>query len=143
MRKGLALILKIIFLIILSYLCVTVASANSNLKGDIVLLNKQDNNKEINVRIGEVIRIELERYGSTGYEWYPDKSYGEYLELIREGMEDVKKSPVKGIVGIPVRRWWELRAVKKGETEISIYLYRDWEGKDRAVDSFRVRVKIF
>jgi predicted secreted protein len=125
-----------------SFLYASIVSANSNLKGDIVLLNKQDNGKEINVRIGEIIRIELERYGSTGYEWYPDKSYGEYLELIREGTEAVKNSPIKGTVGIPVRKWWELKAVKKGETEISIYLYRYWERKDKAVDSFKIKVKI-
>jgi predicted secreted protein len=107
-----------------------------------VLLNKQNNGKEIDVRIGEVIRIELERYGSTGYEWHPDKSYGEHLELIREGTEDIKKSPVKGMVGTPVRRWWEFEAFKKGETEISIYLYRGWEGKEKAVDSFKIKVKI-
>jgi predicted secreted protein len=125
-----------------SFLCASIASANSNLKGDIVLLNKQDNRKEINVRIGEVIRIELERYASTGYEWYPDKSYGEYLELIGEGTEDIKKSHAKGMVGAPVRRWWELRAFKKGEAEISIYLYRDWEGREKSVDSFKIKVKI-
>jgi len=132
-----------IFLMIQFFLYVVVAYANSDLNGDMVILNQEDNGKEINVRIGEVIRIELERYGGTGYEWQHDGSYGKYFELIREGTEDLKKSPVKDMVGVPVKRWWELRAIKKGKAEILMYLYRYWEGKDKAVDSFKLKVNVF
>lgn len=107
---------------------------------DLKIFKKQDNGKEITISVGEIIQIELERYGSTGYEWYLDSSYEQYFKLIREDTEEISHN--KYVVGAPVKRKWQLKAVKKGEAEISIYLYRDWEGKDKAIDLFRIRLKI-
>ena len=102
-------------------------------------LRKSDSGKEIAMKVGDVISIELERSGSTGYEWYLDKSYIENFELIRE---DTETSNGRGFVGTPVVRKWVLKAVTKGKTEIKLYLYRDWEGKDKSVESFTVEVEI-
>jgi inhibitor of cysteine peptidase len=107
--------------------------------GDVVRLTKQDNGKEITVKVGDVIQIELKRFGATGYEWYFDKPYGEYFQLIREDTKEISR---EGFVGTPVIRTWELKALKKGETEVILYLYRSWEGRDKAVDWFELKVNI-
>ncbi|MBI5196878.1 MAG: protease inhibitor I42 family protein [Nitrospirae bacterium] len=105
-----------------------------------IIINKNDSGKEITIGVGDVIQIELERYGSTGYEWYLDESYRGYFKLVGEYTKELSR---KELVGAPVKRQWELRAVREGEAEISIYFYRDWEGKDKAVDIFKIKVRIF
>ncbi len=108
-------------------------------EGNEVRLSKGDSGREITVKVGDVLHIELESFGGTGYEWYFDKPIEEYFEIIRDYTEEVS---AKGIVGAPVKRTWELRAVKKGETEVTLYLYRVWEGKDKTVDFFKIKVNI-
>lgn len=108
-------------------------------EGDEVRLSEQDNGKEVTVKVGDVIQIELKRFGSTGYEWHFAKPYGEYFELIREDTKEISR---EGFVGTPVIRTWELKALKKGETEVILYLYRSWEGRDKAVDRFELKVNI-
>jgi len=103
-------------------------------------INKLDNNKEITVKVGDVIHIELERFGGTGYDWHIDKPSGECLELISERTDTAATD--KAIVGAPVTKEWELRAINKGDTEVVLRLYRAWEGKEKAIDLFKIRVKI-
>jgi len=103
-------------------------------------INKLDNNKEVTVKVGDVINIELERSGGTGYDWYIDAPSGDCLELIGEHTETVATD--KAIVGAPVTEEWQLKAIKSGYTEVVLHLYRVWEGKDKSIDSFKIRVKI-
>jgi predicted secreted protein len=107
--------------------------------GNEVKLSKGDNGKEITIKIGDVLQIELERSGGTGYEWYLDRSYEKYFELMRE---DTETRQSRGLVGTPVVRTWKLRAVEQGKTDIRLSLYREWEGKDKAVETFRIKVRI-
>ena len=102
-------------------------------------LTRGDNGKEITVKIGDVLQIELERSGGTGYEWYLDQSYKKYFEVVGE---DTETRQSRGLVGTPVVRKWKLRAIERGETDVRLLLYREWEGKDKAVETFKVRVKI-
>jgi predicted secreted protein len=102
-------------------------------------LRKSDSGREIAINLGDIVVIELERSGSTGYEWYVDESYKEHFELIRE---DTETSNGRGLVGTPVVRKWVLKAITKGKTEIKLYLYRDWEGKNKSVDRFSLEVEI-
>jgi predicted secreted protein len=111
-----------------------------NSAGSKVIISKKDDGKEITVNVGNIIHIELEQYSGTGYTWVLEKSCEDFLELIGE---DTKAISRPGFVGTPVQKIWKLKAVKGGETEINLYLYRPWEGKDKAVDKFKVRIKIF
>ncbi len=117
----------------------SLVGSSSPKTGSEVKLSKGDNGKEITIKIGDVLQIELERSGGTGYEWYLDKSYRKYFELMKEGTETRQS---RGLVGTPVVRTWKLRAVEGGETDICLFLYREWEGKDKAVETFRIKVRI-
>lgn len=115
------------------------AVSSSLSEGEEVKLSKGDNGKEIAIKVGDILQIELERFGGTGYEWYLDKSYKTYFELMKE---DAGAGESGGLVGTPVVRTWKLRAIEEGETDIRLFLYREWEGKDKAVETFKVKVKI-
>ncbi len=116
-----------------------VASSSRKAVDEVVRLTKVDNGKEITIQIGNVLQIELERFGGTGYDWYLDQSYKKYFELVKENTETRQS---RGLVGTPVMKKWKLRAIQRGETDVRLLLYREWEGKDKAVETFKVRVKI-
>ena len=117
----------------------TDADSKVNNEKLMLILKKQDNGKETTVRRGDIIQIELERSGGTGYEWYLDEAYKAYFDLLKEDKEENLR---EGFVGAPVITRWQLKAVKQGTTELKLFLYRDWEGKDRAASLFQVKVKI-
>lgn len=114
--------------------------ADGHSEVNMLILKKQDNGKTITVRLGETIQIELERSGGTGYEWYLDASYKEYFDLLKK--EDKEEISREGFVGTPVITRWQLKAVKQGNAELKLFLYRNWEGKDKAASLFQVKVKI-
>jgi predicted secreted protein len=127
-----------------SILCIASCSASADAykrvnNAAMVILKKQDNGKAITVRRGDTLQIELERSGGTGYEWYLDESCKEYFDLLKEDKEEISK---KGLVGTPVITRWQLKAVKQGDAELKLLLYRNWEGKEKAASSFQVGVKI-
>jgi predicted secreted protein len=112
-------------------------------EGREIMLSEIDDGREITVQVGDRIHLELKLFGSTGYDWYLDQSYEQNFELLKdEKKEFYGEIHGKGLVGTPLLRIWELRAAQKGERDITLRLYRDWEGKDRAVKKFAIGIKI-
>jgi predicted secreted protein len=46
------------------------------------------------------------------------------------------------LVGGPVKKTWLIKAREKGKTELRFLHFRPWEGKEKAVDSFILKVRI-
>jgi predicted secreted protein len=112
-------------------------------EGREIMLSEIDEGRQITVHVGDRIHVELKLFGSTGYDWYLDQSYEQNFELLKdEKKEYYAEIHGKGLVGTPLLRIWELRATQKGERDITLRLYRDWEGKDRAVKKFIIGIKI-
>jgi predicted secreted protein len=101
-------------------------------------ITKSDNSKEITLHEGERFRIELEELGSAGYNWYFDNLDEEQLELISKSTRTISD----GKVGAPVMGVWLMKAKNKGSTEIKMDYYRIWEGKDKAIEHFSVKLLI-
>ena len=132
------------FCLIASLFCKTEACNGMGL-GDkkmnnksVVILKKQDNGKEINVKCGDVIQVELEGLGSSGYWWYVGKMDAQYVELISEE----KRIQSEGKIGAPVLGIWTFRAKERGVTEIRIDHYRKWEDEEKSTDHFWIKVCI-
>jgi predicted secreted protein len=106
---------------------------------NVVIVHKKDNGKEIQVRRGDVIQIELEGMGSTGYKWHVDAIDVERVELLTEETVSLKK---EGVVGAPVLEIWRLKALKEGKADIKMDYYREWEGIERAREHFVIRLNI-
>ena len=104
------------------------------------MLTIKDTEKEIAVNIGDTLEIELERAGSTGYDWHLDEAYREYLLLL--SVDDRQKKTRKGVLGAPMLKKWRLQAIKRGEGDIIIRLYRYWEGREKTASTFSVNLKI-
>lgn len=105
-----------------------------------VIVNKAFNGREIKVRAGGLIRVDLEELGAAGYAWEIrdlDKEHFEIVSIQTEGTP-----PPGDVTGAPVVKTWLFRATKKGATELKFLFYRPWEGEKNAVDSFILKVRI-
>ena len=127
---------KIIFLIVLAVL---LSLASQTCAGHEMVIAKKDNGREITVRNNDIFELQLESHGGTGYIWGFEVLNPEYLEVLKE---ETKSGSGPGMAGGPVTHIWTIRAKKPGTTEISMNLYRPWEGKDKAADRFTVKLRM-
>jgi len=103
-----------------------------------VTVNEQDSGKLIRVQCGDLIRVELAAMGGAGYNWYIDNLNTVYLELLSE---ETASAPGEEIGG-PVTRVWIFKTKKEGKAEIKMDHYRIWEGKEKAIGHFSVRLSV-
>ncbi len=113
-------------------------AAGGNMKEAAVVATKQDNGKEIVVRAGDAIEVQLEAQGGTGYWWYTQDLDTRHLELFSEKT----RAASDGRVGGPVLGIWSFRAREPGVSAIKMAYYRTWEGSGNATDHFSIRVRI-
>ena len=103
------------------------------------VITKDDDGKEIIVPEGAIVEARLEQHGGTGYLWQIvglDETHLKVLESTETPLKEGK------IVGGPLLKTWQIQAVKAGQTELRIVLYRPWEGPEKAAQSFRVKILI-
>jgi predicted secreted protein len=103
-----------------------------------VTVKEQDSGKLIRMPHGDFIRIELAAMGGAGYNWYIDNLNTDYLELVSEETTNIPGEKIGG----PVTRVWIFKTKKKGKVEIKMDHYRIWEGKEKAIKHFSVRLSI-
>ncbi len=103
------------------------------------VITEADNGKEITVSKGEVFEVRLERSGGTGYSWEivdPDETH---LRVLASTDTPLKEGR---ILGGPLLTEWQVKAVKAGNTQLKIFLYRPWEGIEKAAERFQVNIQI-
>ncbi len=106
-------------------------------------VNKWFNGKEIHVRSGDVIRVELEELGAAGYVWEIQDLDTAHFEVLSEKAEGRRRQEgATAVVGGPVLKIWLIEAKKAGETKLEFYHYRVWEGRENRADAFSMKVEI-
>lgn len=108
--------------------------------GETVVVDKSFNKREIKVRIGGSIRVELEELGSAGYAWKIKDFDNEHFEVVSVATKDAP-SP-SDVTGVPVVKTWLISAKKEGLAELKFLHYRPWEGEQSASDSFSLKVRV-
>jgi len=103
-----------------------------------LILQKQDNGKEISLKPGQTVQVQLAGVGGTGYWWYVQGPEARHLQLVSEKT----RAEPGGRVGGPVLGLWTFQAKERGSTEIKMDYYRKWEGLEKAIEKFRVKVTI-
>ncbi len=105
-----------------------------------VVVDKSFNKREVKVRVGGSIRVDLQELGAAGYVWKLQKVDEEYF-LAPEVHSEEKPAQVD-ITGAPVRKSWLVRTKKAGLSELKFIHYRPWEGEQNPSDTFVIRVRI-
>ena len=103
-----------------------------------ITVTKEQGGREIALKVGNILRIELPGKGGTGYLWLVEATGAPYLKLMSEATQKVGEPRP----GSPVMQVWRFRAAQPGATEIKMAYYRPWEGVGKAVDHFRVKLHI-
>jgi len=105
-----------------------------------VVVNKAFNGREIKVRAGGMICIELEELGSAGYSWAIKDLDPEHFEVVRNQTKDAP--PQSYVTGVPVVKSWLILTRNRGKAVLNFLHYRLWEGEKNASDTFMLKVRI-
>jgi predicted secreted protein len=103
-----------------------------------ITVTKAQEGREIALKVGNILQIELPGSGGTGYSWLAEATSAPYLKLMDQSTRQLKE----GLPGGPVIQIWRFKAEKPGATEIKMAYYRPWEGVGQAKDHFRIKLRI-
>jgi inhibitor of cysteine peptidase len=101
-------------------------------------VTKAQHGREIALKVGSILEIELPGQGGTGYSWLEQATGAPCLKL----MDQTTRPDKQGRLGGPVIQVWRFKAVKPGTTEIKMAYYRAWEGVGTAKDHFLIKLHI-
>jgi predicted secreted protein len=101
-------------------------------------VTKEQAGREIALKVGDILAIELPGQGGTGFSWMVGEAGAPYLKLMNHSTRQLKE----GRPGGPVMHVWRFRAEQPGTGEINLAYYRPWEGVGKAVAHFGLKVRI-
>ncbi len=104
-----------------------------------ILLQKKDSGKEVEVSPGDNVEVQLGGSGGTGYWWYITERDPKHLELLSE---ETKPASDPKLMGGPVTGVWRFSVRESGTTTLVMKYYRVWEGQERAAEEFSVVLRI-
>ncbi|MBU4232617.1 MAG: protease inhibitor I42 family protein [Proteobacteria bacterium] len=109
-----------------------------------ITVTKEQGGREIALKVGNILLIELPGKGGTGYSWLVEAAGAPYLKLMDHTTRQLKEGRLGGPdrLGGPVMQVWRFKATQPGACEIKIAYYRPWEGVGKAVDHFRLKLHI-
>ena len=125
---------------LLSLLVISCCMVSALRGAETVTVNKEFHKREIKVRVGGLIRLNLEEQGTTGYVWKVQNLHADHFEMLSEQTKEAPKP--NEITGAPITRTWLLRAKKAGQSELKLINYRPWEDEKNPADTFVLRVRI-
>ncbi len=105
-----------------------------------ITVNKSFNGREIKVKVGSTIRVELEHAGAAGYTWEIKDLDSEHFEVASIRTPEPSEKP--DLIGGPVKKIWLIRAKIKGKCELKFIYFRPWEGVEKTVDTFVMKVHV-
>jgi len=105
-----------------------------------VVVDKAFNGREIKVRTGTMIKVELEQAGTAGYTWEIEDLDKKHFEVVSVKTPEPPEKP--DLVGAPIIKTWLIIAKEKGRSELRFIHFRPWEGKEKAADTFVMKVRI-
>jgi predicted secreted protein len=131
---------RILFLIMIIPIALAGLALGGGLQaGQALIVTKDDNGKEIAVSEGAVFEVRLQQHGGTGYLWQIVALDEEHLKVLESTETPLEKGP---IAGGPLLKTWKIEALKAGQTDLKILLYRPWEGPEKAPERFQIKVQI-
>jgi inhibitor of cysteine peptidase len=97
--------------------------------------------KEVELGVGGSLIVTLESSpGSTGFQWELTKISDEtVLQQVDQRYEPPED---EGMVGAPGKEIWTFKALKKGQSSLSMEYSQPWEGGTKAAETFELTVLV-
>lgn len=93
----------------------------------------------IEVRRGNLVKIELKENRSTGFTWHLDMEDNNLTKVHHD--DYIEPETIPGKVGQSGIHYWYIKGVNKGETILSFKYYRDWD-KKQVANTIQYKIKI-
>jgi inhibitor of cysteine peptidase len=103
-----------------------------------ITVTKEQSGREIALKVGDILLIELPAQSGTGYSWAAAETFSPYLKML----DQTTRQLTEGRPGGPVMQVWRFKAERPGAGEINLAYFRPWEGVGTAVDHFRLKLRI-
>jgi inhibitor of cysteine peptidase len=98
-------------------------------------LTEADNDKTVDLRVGETVRVSLPENATTGYRWAIDRLDEDVIEAV--GSEPNYPGGAVGSGGHVV---FTFKAKKAGSGEVTLKYWRHFEGDKSITNRFRLRL---
>ena len=106
-------------------------------KAPSMTLTDKDNNRTIDLHVGEAFDVSLPENASTGYRWAIDHyDQGLVQELSSDSSYPAQRPGAAGT------RLFAFQAKKPGTGEIALKNWRSWEGDSSVASRFRVGLRV-
>jgi len=99
-------------------------------------LSEADNDRTVDARVGDTIRLTLPENATTGYRWAIDR-HDDVVEVVAEE----PRYPANA-VGSGGEVGFTFKAKKAGTGEVALKNWRQWEGDSSVTRRFRVRLNV-
>ncbi len=103
-----------------------------------VVITRADNGKSIAVSAWQTFQVRLKEPGGTGYMWHIVDLDKAHLKRVSSAYRPIGRG---NTAGAPILRIWDIKALKKSKTYLSLLLFRP-SGTGKPADSFRVAINI-
>jgi inhibitor of cysteine peptidase len=100
-------------------------------------LVETDNDRTVDIRVGDTVRITLPENATTGYRWAIDHYDKEFIEAVATEPKYAKKA-----IGSGGDVSFLFEGKKAGTGEIALKNWRSWEGDSSVTARFRVRLNV-
>lgn len=104
-----------------------------------IWLKEEDDNRQIQVKVGQTFGIDLEANLSTGYSWYLVNMDTGILEQVGEPEFNQNPPPKEGWTGAPGRLKFSFKVIGKGTSDIRLDYSRSWE-KEPPMKTYSVKI---
>ena len=134
---GLNVVRLCVAALVVTLMLSTGAACAQTAKVDAMTLTENDNDRAVELRAGDSVRISLSENATTGYRWAVDRLDESLIDAL--GSEPQYKS---GAIGSGGQVTFTFRAKKAGSGEIALKNWRHFEGDGSVTKRFRVRLLV-
>lgn len=100
-------------------------------------LGENDNDRTVDIHLGETVKVTLPENATTGYRWAIDRSDEEFIEALATEPHYTAKG-----IGSGGEVAFIFQGKKIGPAEIVLKHWRQWEGDKSVTSRFRLRFHI-
>ena len=97
--------------------------------------------QDISVKMGNRVVVTLCSNPTTGFQWPEKAQVGDSKVLEQKSYKFVEPAST-GMVGVPGNSVWTFEAIGPGTSTVYLEYSRNWQGGEKAVQTFKLNVKV-
>jgi inhibitor of cysteine peptidase len=102
-----------------------------------LLIVEKDNGRTVDIRLGELVRVNLPENATTGYRWAIDRYDEEFIEAVA-----TEPHYTANAIGSGGEVEFIFKGKKIGSGGIMLKHWRHWEGDSSITSRFRLRLNV-